>query len=225
MHAVVVEDDERLGELLDRGLTGRGYTVTRAADGTTGLARALGRGVDVVGRDAMLPGIDGFDVSRRLRAGGCSVPVLLLTARDTVPDRVEGLQAGADDYLVKPFAFDELVARLEALQRRAPLRGPDLVQVLDLRIDLAARQAWRGDQPLALTPREFDLAARLARGGGIAGARGQLRDAVWGDEAEPRSNVVDVCVRSLRAKVDEPFDGPPLIETVRGVGYRMRRAS
>ncbi|HKH18177.1 MAG TPA: response regulator transcription factor, partial [Solirubrobacteraceae bacterium] len=171
--------------------------------------------------DVMLPGIDGFETCRRLRDEGVWAPVLMLTARDAVADRIAGLDGGADDYLVKPFAFDELLARLRALARRTPPERPAVLEVGALRLDPAARSAWRGDTELELTPTEFALLEAFMRHPGIALSRLQLLEHAWDGEYENRSNVVDVHVKALRDRIDRPF-GAESIETVRGVGYRMR---
>jgi two-component system, OmpR family, response regulator len=169
----------------------------------------------------MLPGADGFEVCRRLRHDGVWTPVLMLTARDGVDDRVVGLDAGADDYLTKPFAFEELLARLRALTRRAPVERPPVLEVGDLRLDPAAHRAWRGDRELDLSAKEFALLELFMRRPGVTLSRTQLLDGAWDIAFESRSNVVDVYVRYLREKIDRPF-GRDSIETVRGVGYRLR---
>jgi two-component system OmpR family response regulator len=169
----------------------------------------------------MLPGVDGFEVCRRLRHDGVWTPVLMLTARDGVDDRVGGLDAGADDYLTKPFAFEELLARLRALTRRAPVERPPVLEVGDLRLDPAAHRAWRSDRELDLSAKEFALLELFIRRPGVTLSRTQLLDGAWDIAFESRSNVVDVYVRYLREKIDRPF-GRDSIETVRGVGYRLR---
>jgi two-component system, OmpR family, response regulator len=169
----------------------------------------------------MLPGADGFEVCRRLRSDGVWTPVLMLTARDEIDDRVGGLDAGADDYLTKPFAFEELLARLRALTRRTPVERPPVSEVGDLRLDPAAHRAWRGKVELDLSAKEFALLELFMRRPGITLTRTQLLDGAWDIAFESRSNVVDVYVRYLREKVDRPF-GRDSIETVRGVGYRLR---
>ncbi len=175
---------------------------------------------DAIVLDVMLPGLDGFGVCRELRARKVWTPVLLLTARDAVDDRVEGLDTGADDYLVKPFSFAELLARLRALVRRAPAERPTVLEADDLRLDPAARRAWRGETELDLSPKEFALLEVFMRRVGEALSRVQLLDGAWDMAFESRSNVVDVYVRYLREKIDRPF-GRHSIETVRGVGYRL----
>ena len=170
--------------------------------------------------DVMLPGADGFEICRRMRDSGVWAPVLMLTARDAVDDRVSGLDAGADDYLTKPFAFEELLARLRALTRRAPAERPPVLEVGDLRLDPAAHRAWRGDQELELSAKEFALLELFMRRPGMTLSRTQLLDGAWDIAFESRSNVIDVYVRYLREKIDRPF-GRDSIETIRGVGYRL----
>src|SRR5689334_6561595 len=176
---------------------------------------------DAVVLDVMLPGLDGLEVCRELRRRSVWTPVLMLTARDAVEDRVHGLDTGADDYLVKPFSFSELVARLRALARRAPAERPAVLSVGDLRLDPAARRAWRGDVELQLSPKEFALLELFMRRPGVTLSREHLLRLGWDIAFEHRSNVVDVYIRSLRAKIDRPFDRAS-IETVRGTGYRLR---
>lgn len=176
---------------------------------------------DAILLDVMLPGADGFEICRRLRRDGVWTPVLMLTARDAVDDRVGGLDAGADDYLTKPFAFEELLARIRALTRRAPVERPPVLEVGDLRLDPAAHRAWRGDRELDLSAKEFAMLALFMRRPGQTLSRTQLLDGAWDISFESRSNVVDVYVRYLREKIDRPF-GRESIETVRGVGYRLR---
>jgi len=175
---------------------------------------------DAIVLDVMLPGADGFEVCRQLRGNGVWAPVLMLTARDEIDDRVSGLDAGADDYLTKPFAFEELLARLRALARRAPAERPPVIEVGDLRLDPAAHRAWRGERELDLTAKEFALLELFMRRPGVTLSRTQLLDGAWDIAFERRSNVVDVYVRYLRDKVDRPF-GRNSIQTLRGVGYRL----
>ena len=176
---------------------------------------------DAIVLDVMLPGADGFEICRQMRGSGVWSPVLMLTARDAVDDRVVGLDAGADDYLAKPFAFEELLARLRALTRRAPQERPPVLEVDDLRLDPAAHRAWRGDQELDLSAKEFALLELFMRRPGLTLSRTQLLDGAWDMAFESRSNIVDVYVRYLREKIDRPF-GRDSIETIRGVGYRLR---
>jgi two-component system OmpR family response regulator len=219
---LVVEDEKKLGELLGRGLREEGYAADVADRGEAALWMARAVDYDAIVLDLMLPGVDGFDVCRKLRKGGIWTPVLMLTARDAVEDRVSGLDTGADDYLTKPFSFDELLARLRALTRRAPAERPAVLEVGDLRLDPAAHRAWRGDHELGLSAKEFALLGVFMRRPGVALTRTKLLDGAWDIAFESRSNVVDVYVRYLRQKIDQPF-GTNSIETVRGVGYRLRK--
>ena len=221
MRVLVVEDERKLGELLRRGLGEEGYATDLADRGEEALWMAQAVAYDAIVLDVMLPGADGFEICRRLRGNGVWSPVLMLTARDAVDDRVNGLDAGADDYLAKPFAFEELLARLRALTRRAPLERPPVLEIDDLRLDPAAHRAWRGDQELDLSAKEFALLELFMRRPGLTLSRTQLLDGAWDMAFESRSNVVDVYVRYLREKIDRPF-GRDSIETIRGVGYRLR---
>jgi two-component system, OmpR family, response regulator len=221
MRVLVVEDEKKLADLLARGLGEEGYAADVAGRGEDALWMAKAANYDAILLDVMLPGNDGFAVCRRLRAEGVWAPVLMLTARDAVDDRITGLDAGADDYLAKPFAFDELLARLRALTRRAPQERPPVLEVGDLRLDPAQHRAWRGETELNLSAKEFTLFEVFMRRPGAVLSRGQLLDAAWDMSFERRSNVVDVHVRYLREKIDRPFDRESL-ETVRGVGYRLR---
>ncbi len=221
---LVVEDEEKLGQLLGRGLREEGHAADVAARGEEALWMARAVDYDAIVLDVMLPGADGFEVCRRLRSDGVWSPVLMLTARDAVDDRIGGLDAGADDYLTKPFSFDELLARLRALTRRAPVARPSVLEVGDLRLDPAAHRAWRAEQELDLSTKEFSLLEVFMRRPGVALTRTQLLDGAWDIAFESRSNVVDVYVRYLREKIDRPF-GCHSIETVRGVGYRLRADS
>jgi two-component system OmpR family response regulator len=218
---LIVEDQSKLAALLGRGLREEGHAVDLAERGEDALWMAAAAAYDAVVLDIMLPGIDGFETCRRLRRNGVWTPVLMLTARDAVDDRVTGLDAGADDYLAKPFAFDELLARLRALTRRAPAERPVTVEVGELRLDPAAHRAWRGDAELDLSAKEFAMLELLMRRPGIVLTRSQLLEGAWDMSYERRSNVVDVYIRHLREKIDRPF-GSDTIETVRGVGYRLK---
>jgi two-component system OmpR family response regulator len=222
VRVLVVEDEKKLGELLGRGLREEGYAADVADRGEAALWMAQAVDYDAIVLDVMLPGVDGFDVCRRLRKDGVWTPVLMLTARDAIEDRVSGLDTGADDYLTKPFSFDELLARLRALTRRAPAERPAVLEVGALRLDPAAHRAWRGDHELDLSAKEFALLEVFMRRAGDALTRTQLLDGAWDLAFESRSNVVDVYVRYLRQKIDRPF-GTDSIETVRGVGYRLRK--
>ena len=215
-----MEDEKKLGELLGRGLREEGYAADVADRGEEALWMARAVPYDAIVLDVMLPGADGFEICRRMRDSGVWAPVLMLTARDAVEDRVSGLDVGADDYLTKPFAFEELLARLRALTRRAPAERPTVLEVGDLRLDPAAHRAWRGDQELDLSAKEFALLELFMRRPGMTLSRTQLLDGAWDIAFESRSNVIDVYVRYLREKIDRPF-GRDSIETIRGVGYRL----
>jgi two-component system, OmpR family, response regulator len=221
VRVLIVEDEAKLAKLLERGLREEGYAADIAGRGEDALWMAAAASYDVLVLDVMLPGVDGFEVCRRLRNDGVWVPVLMLTARDDVDDRVTGLDAGADDYLAKPFAFDELLARLRALTRRSPVERPVVIEVGGLRLDPAAHRAWRGEVEIQLSAKEFALLERFMRRPGVVLTRAQLLDAAWDMAFESRSNIVDVYIRYLREKIDRPF-GCDSIETVRGVGYRLR---
>jgi len=216
----VVEDEERLANLLARGLREEGHAVDVAGRGEDALWMARAVPYDAIVLDVMLPGLDGLTACRTLRAEELWTPVLLLTARDSVESRVEGLDAGADDYLVKPFSFEELLARLRALTRRVPVERPAVLSAAGIRLDPAARKAWRGEVELELSAKEFALLEAFVRRPGQVLSRVQLLEAAWDSAFESRSNVVDVYVRYLREKVDRPF-GRASLETVRGQGYRL----
>jgi two-component system OmpR family response regulator len=222
MRLLVAEDEPKLAGLLRRGLTEEGHAADVARTGPDALSLATAVEYDAIVLDLMLPGLDGVEVCRRLRATGVWTPVLMLTARDAVEDRVAGLDAGADDYLPKPFSFAELLARLRALVRRGAVERPAVLEVGDLRLDPATRQAWRGTAEIALSGKEFALLETFMRRPGLVLSRETLLDHAWDAAYESRSNVVDVYVRYLRDKVDRPF-GSDSLETVRGVGYRLRR--
>jgi two-component system OmpR family response regulator len=222
MRVLVVEDERKMAALIRRGLQAEGMAVDVAATGEDALPRAGATDYDAIVLDVMLPGIDGFETCRRLRDDGIWSPVLMLTARDSVEDRVAGLDRGADDYLVKPFSFAELLARLRALARRGPVERPVVLEVGDLRLDPATHQAWRGDEEIALSAKEFSLLEAFMRRPGEVLSRFQLLEQAWDYDYDNRSNVVDVYVRYLREKIDRPFDANSL-ETVRGAGYRLRR--
>jgi two-component system, OmpR family, response regulator len=223
MRILVVEDDPKMAGLLRRGLLEEGHSpdVARAGDDALWMARAVD--YDAIVLDLLLPGIDGVEVCRRLREGGVWSPILMLTARDGVEDRVAGLDAGADDYLPKPFSFSELLARLRALVRRGSPERPTVLEVDDLRLDPARRQVWRGETEIHLSAKEFALLETFMRRPGDVLSRELLLEHAWDYGYENRSNVVDVYVRYLREKIDRPFDRDSL-ETVRGMGYRLRKA-
>ncbi len=217
MRVLIVEDDLRMASLVRRGLTGEGLAADVAASGEEGLWLAQAHPYDAIVLDVMLPGLDGFETCRRLRGAGVWAPVLMLTARDAVEDRVAGLDSGADDYLVKPFAFAELLARLRALARRGEGERPAVLEVGELRLDPATREVWRAGAPVALSAKEFSLLECFMRRPGEVLSRLHLLEHAWDFAYENRSNVVDVYVRRLRAKL-----GPGVLETVRGAGYRVR---
>ena len=221
MRVLLVEDSERLQRSVATGLRQSGYAVDVAGNGTDGLWRARSADYDVIVLDVMLPGLDGLSGLARLREEGRDAHVLLLTARDAVADRVGGLRAGADDYLVKPFAFEELLARVGALARRRHGRASPVIRVGGLEIDTAARTVKRGGQPIHLTPREYALLEFLAFHRGKVATRSMIWEHLYDEQDESTSNVVDVYIRYLRAKIDKGFD-PPLILTRWGEGYMLR---
>jgi len=221
MRLLVVEDDVKMAALVRRGLTEEGAAVDVARSGEDALWMAAAAPYDALVLDVMLPGIDGFETCRRLRDDGVWTPVLLLTARDSVEDRVAGLDGGADDYLTKPFSFAELSARLRALVRRGQKERPAVLEVGELRLDPATRQAWRGERGVELSTKEFALLEAFMRRPGDVLSRLELLEHAWDFGYENRSNVIDVYVRYLREKIDRPF-GVKSIETVRGAGYRLR---
>jgi len=221
MRVLVVEDELKMASLVRRGLREEGFAADVAVKGEDALWMAQATDYDVIVLDVMLPGIDGFETCRLFREKGVWSPVVMLTARDAVEDRVAGLDGGADDYLTKPFSFAELLARLRALARRGPVERPVVLEVGDLRLEPATRRTWRGDAEIALSAKEFALLETFMRRPGQVLSRFQLLEHAWDYDYENRSNVVDVYVRYLREKVDRPF-GVRSIETVRGSGYRLR---
>jgi two-component system OmpR family response regulator len=221
MRVLIVEDELRMASLIRRGLVGEGLVVDVATNGEDALWMAAASEYDAIVLDVMLPGIDGFETCRRLRNDGVWVPVLMLTARDSVEDRVAGLDTGADDYLVKPFAFAELLARLRALARRGELVRPTVLEAGDLRLDPATRRVWRGATEIQLSAKEFALLETFMRRPDQVLSRLHLLEHAWDFAYENRSNVVDVFVAHLRNKIDQPF-GRKSLETVRGAGYRLR---
>jgi len=218
---LIVEDELRMASLIRRGLAKEGVAADVAPNGEEALVFAGAHLYDAIVLDVMLPGLNGFEVCRRLRDAGVWAPVLMLTARDSVEDRVAGLDTGADDYLVKPFAFAELLARLRALARRGEAERPIVLEVGDLRLDPRAREVRRGGVRIGLTTKEFAVLEVFLRRAGQVLSRYDLLENAWDFAYENRSNVVDVYVRRLRAKVDEPF-GRHSLETIRGAGYRLR---
>jgi len=223
MRVLVVEDDTRMSRLLKRGLEEEGHAVDLAGDGPEGLWLATENPYAAIVLDVMLPGFDGFELCRKLRTAGVWAPVLMLTARDAVNDRVRGLDAGADDYMVKPFSLLELAARLRALVRRDDRARPVLLAEGDLKLDPASKRAWRGRTELQLSPKEFSLLELFLRHPGTVLTRSQILDAAWDFAYDGTSNVVDQYVTYLRKKIDVPF-GRHDLETVRGMGYRLRHS-
>jgi DNA-binding response OmpR family regulator len=221
MRILLVEDDAAIAEVVSRGLRGAGYVVDAADDGQRGLSMALGGSYGLLVLDVMLPGMSGLEICEELRAAGVSVPILMLTARDGLRDRVQGLDSGADDYLVKPFEFDELLARVRALLRRDKVHRRKVIKIAHLTLDTEARRAWVEGKSVDLKGREYDLLEALAVNEGRVLTRDAIQDRVWGNE-DSYSNVVDVQVRRLRSKI-EPDHLPPLIHTIRGLGYSLRR--
>jgi two-component system OmpR family response regulator len=221
MRVLIVEDEVKMAALIRRGLRGDGMAADVAIKAEDALWMAGATEYDAIVLDVMLPGMDGFELCRRLRADGVWSPVLILTARDSVEDRVAGLDGGADDYLTKPFSFAELLARLRALARRGQVSQPALLQVGDLHLDPASKRVWRGDADVSLSAKEIALLETFMRRPGQVLDRFQLLEHAWDYEYENRSNVVDVYIRYLREKIDRPF-GVESIETVRGAGYRLR---
>ncbi|HWC85676.1 MAG TPA: response regulator transcription factor [Solirubrobacteraceae bacterium] len=221
MRVLVVDDEVKLAKLLQRRLQREGVGVDVAVTGEAALERAGATAYDAIVLDLMLPGVDGFETCRRLRAEGVWSPTLMLTARNDVEDRIRGLDSGADDYMTKPFSLEELLARLRALTRRGALPRPTVLEVGDLRLDPASRRTWRGEVELSLTSREFSLLETLMRHSGEVVGRFDLLEHVWDQSYENRSNVIEVYIGYLRDKIDRPFDRRSL-ETVRGAGYRLR---
>jgi two-component system copper resistance phosphate regulon response regulator CusR len=221
MRILVVEDEKKTAAFLSKGLSEAGFAVDLAADGETGLERARTKKFDLLVVDVMLPHKDGWEVVGELRREGIRTPILFLTARDSVRDRVKGLELGADDYLVKPFAFSELLARVRSVLRRAPHAQAERLRVDDLEIDLKRQKATRSGIPLNLTPKEFVLLTHLVRSVGEVVSRAEIAEQVWDIGFKTTTNVVDVVVRRLRAKVDDPFK-TKLIHTIRGIGYVLK---
>lgn len=222
MRILVVEDEERIARFLKKGLEEESYAVDVVGDGASALDWVAGAGYDLILLDVMLPGLNGFEVCRLLRQREVSTPILILTARDEVDDRVTGLDAGADDYLPKPFAFKELLARIRALTRRATVSPPanTLMELADLSLDTVTHRAKRGERDIELTVKEYALLDYLMRNPRRPLSRTQIRESIWGYNYYGASNVVDVYVRHLRQKLEANGE-PPLIQTVRGVGYKI----
>jgi len=221
LRVLLVEDETKMAALLRRGLEREAMSIDVASSGEDALWMAGSTEYDAIVLDVMLPGIDGFEVCRRIRGDGVSAPVLMLTARDGIRDRVAGLDGGADDYLTKPFSYAELLARLRALMRRGPIERPPMLEAGDLRLDPIGRRVWRGDAEIELSAKEFAVLETFMRRPGDVLSRYQLLEHAWDYEYENRSNVVDSFIRLIRLKIDKPF-GVSSIETVRGAGYRLR---
>ena len=219
-HILVIEDETRIADLLRRGLTYEGFRVNVAGDGLTGLAKARDDPPDLVILDWMLPGLDGLEVCKRLRAAG-PVPIIMLTAKESVPDRVAGLNAGADDYVVKPFAFDELLARIRAQLRRNQPRVVEVLRFADLTMDTSTREVRRNDRKLELTAKEYDLLELFVRNPRQVLTRDMIFDRIWNYDFGGESNIIEVYVRYLRQKLEAAGE-PRLIQTMRGVGYALR---
>ena len=220
-HILVIEDDPQIADLLRRGLIYEGYSVKVAPDGAEGLTAARDRAPDLVLLDLMLPSMDGLTVCQRLRAAS-DVPILILTAKDAVPDRIKGLDAGADDYVVKPFNFDELLARIRALlRRRQPAAADETLRFADITLNLTTREVFRGPRKVELTAREFELLHLFMQHPRQVITRDTLYDRIWGYDFGGESNIIEVYIRYLRSKMEEAGE-PRLIQTVRGVGYALR---
>jgi two-component system OmpR family response regulator len=220
MRVLVVEDDPKLGPVLVRGLATDAIAADLVTTGREAIVRAGATDYTVIVLDVMLPDLDGFQVCRALRDDNTFAPVLMLTARDAIDDRVQGLDSGADDYLVKPFSFVELLARVRAMSRRGPIQRTVVLEMGDLRLDSARHQVWRGDTPIDLSRKEYAILEALMRHAGDVLSRFDLLEQVWGYDYENRSNIVEVYIRYLRDKIDRPF-GRNTLQTVRGVGYRV----
>jgi two-component system copper resistance phosphate regulon response regulator CusR len=218
MHILIIEDEKKTANFISRGLIEDNFTADAIENGRDGLELAMNREYDLIILDVMLPGMDGWEVLKRLRDRGNETPVLLLTVLNDVEDRIRGLQLGADDYLAKPFSFSELLARIHTILRRGPVRTPEVLRVGDLEIDFPAHRVMRAGKRIDLTPKEFALLSLLARRSGEVLSRTRIAERIWDMDFESETNVVDVHMRRLRIKVDDPFE-TKLIHTVRGMGY------
>lgn len=221
MRALIVEDDPAVANFIRQGLKENAFQVDHAADGSDGLALSLGQQYDIIVLDLMLPGVDGFEIISRVRRMNLTTPIICLTARDALDDRIRGLDLGADDYLAKPFSFAELIARIRALLRRGNLLAGNPLQVADLSVDLIARHVSRGGRRIDLSAKEFDLLEFLVRNVNQVVSRSMILSSVWGTQHDPQTNVVDVHINRLRKKVDHGH-ATALIHTTRGVGYVLR---
>lgn len=221
---LLIEDEPQIAGFISRGLRREGYNVLVAADGETGLEMAFGELPDIIVLDIMLPGIDGLSVCRQIREGELQTPILMLTAKDAIPDRVAGLEAGADDYLVKPFAFEELIARVRALRRRrAPIESDAPLTFSDLTLNPSTRMARRGDRAIELTAKEYDLLELFMRHPNQVLTRDQIYNRIWGYDFGGESNIIEVYIRYLRSKLEQDSESR-LLHTVRGVGYALRES-
>ncbi len=226
MKVLLVEDEQKIADFVCAGLTARGIAITHCDDGNTGLAKAIEGNFDVVILDLMLPSRDGLSVLKEIRRLGLSTPVILLTARNELGDRIEGLNLGADDYMAKPFFVEELVARMHAVVRRLAGDRQNILQVGQLKLDRISRQASCNGQSIELTAREFNLLEYLMRSAGQAFTRSQILEHVWGYDFDPTTNVVDVCIKRIRGKMaalQDPGETASPIESVRGTGYRFKK--
>ena len=221
MKVLIIEDEPKIARALKAGLKQDRSTAEVYGDGESGLAAARSESYDVIVLDRMLPGLDGMEVCRQLRAGNISTPIIMLTAKGQTKDKVEGLNAGADDYLVKPFSFDEFLARIHAIARRPHQAAPDVLQVGDLTLDTITYRVTRAKQDISLSATEFALLEYLMRHSGQTFSKSNLIDNVWDYDADILPNTVEAYIGYLRSKIDRPFDGPALLQTVRGFGYRL----
>jgi len=220
MRILIIEDEQKIINFIKRGLEAEYYTVDFALDGEDGYFKALNEGYDLILLDVMLPKMNGFELTKKIRERGVKTPILMLTARDAVEDKIKGLDAGADDYLPKPFSFDELLARTRALLRRTATEKSNIIKISDLKIDTASHEVVRGNQKINVTSREYTLLEYLARNKNMVLSRTRIAQHVWGYDFDTRTNIVDVYIRYLRKKIDEGFD-KKLIQTVRGAGYKI----